>query len=237
MSIPRVRAIVMDSNDRVLLGYDSYHENYNLPGGKADPGEHPVDALVRELKEEAGLNAAEIVYLGDYLNNHTFLVTPSDPQNLSSPTDDPDEEFTQLEWFHISALPDNLYELAADILFGYLRGRQSEHEVVAVNINGERYTWDLLNKKFSKKGKLLGDEISIEAFTSIHAGKIEVYIDDRKVYEFADDKVWETMPRLAQERAKGKKIKFKHILDDGTVVNYGEGNPQIYFYDEETGIV
>ena len=53
----------------------------------------------------------------------------------------------------------------------------------------------------------------------IEAGHIDVIVDGKKVYELEDDVIWETLPRLAQERAKGKKVEFRQILDDGTVID------------------
>jgi len=55
-----VRAIIRD-NDKILLlkranGRESILGKYELPGGKIDYGEQPEDALVRYLKEDAGLN-------------------------------------------------------------------------------------------------------------------------------------------------------------------------------------
>jgi len=35
-----------------------------IPAGKLDPGEQPLDGAMRELKEETGLTAQEYVYLG-----------------------------------------------------------------------------------------------------------------------------------------------------------------------------
>jgi len=39
-----------------------------LPGGKLDAGGEPVEAAVRELREEAGLRAAEVSEFAHYSN-------------------------------------------------------------------------------------------------------------------------------------------------------------------------
>ena len=55
--------------------------HYELPGGKVEFGEKPVDAIVREFKEEVGLSVLAIKplaifsYVSDSGNRHTVDIT------------------------------------------------------------------------------------------------------------------------------------------------------------------
>ena len=49
-------AIILHSR-HVLLVKPSDKNNWQLPGGRIEPGETPVDAVIREVKEETGLRA------------------------------------------------------------------------------------------------------------------------------------------------------------------------------------
>jgi 8-oxo-dGTP pyrophosphatase MutT (NUDIX family) len=48
-----------------------------LPGGKLDPGESPVEGALRELGEEAGIEAVEVAgLLDDFVTDSGFVITP-----------------------------------------------------------------------------------------------------------------------------------------------------------------
>lgn len=51
-----VHAVVFDSQERILLGHRRDLDLWDLPGGGLEPGELPTEGVVRETKEETGLN-------------------------------------------------------------------------------------------------------------------------------------------------------------------------------------
>ena len=49
-------AIIL-SSDQILLVKARHKTNWQLPGGRIEPGETPVEAVAREVQEETGLRA------------------------------------------------------------------------------------------------------------------------------------------------------------------------------------
>lgn len=56
LQIPSVAAIIRDDNDRILLVKSG--DAWGLPAGAIDLGETPIEAVVREVFEETGLNVS-----------------------------------------------------------------------------------------------------------------------------------------------------------------------------------
>lgn len=67
-TIDIVAAVVFDAGGRVLVVRKQGSETFIQPGGKPEPGEAPLVALARELKEELGvtLDPATAVPLGRF---------------------------------------------------------------------------------------------------------------------------------------------------------------------------
>jgi 8-oxo-dGTP pyrophosphatase MutT (NUDIX family) len=54
--MPGVAAIVRDESERVLFMHRADDGRWGLPAGAIDPGESPAAAIIREVREETGLD-------------------------------------------------------------------------------------------------------------------------------------------------------------------------------------
>jgi 8-oxo-dGTP pyrophosphatase MutT (NUDIX family) len=87
-----VRALVIDPEGRVLLVKHSYVSGWHLPGGGVEPGETLIDALIRELREEANVEpTAPPLLHGMFLNDrlsprdHVAVFVVRDFRQIAAP--------------------------------------------------------------------------------------------------------------------------------------------------------
>jgi ADP-ribose pyrophosphatase YjhB (NUDIX family) len=66
--VPSVTAVVTDPDGRILLVHKTDNGLWALPGGGMDLGESITDAVVREVKEETGLDVEVKDLVGIYSN-------------------------------------------------------------------------------------------------------------------------------------------------------------------------
>jgi 8-oxo-dGTP diphosphatase len=114
--LPAVTAIIVDDAGRVLLHRAKDDGRWYIIGGAMDPGEEPADALVREVREEVGIDVEPQRITGVYAsplvtypNGHqvryvgiTFLCRPvGDAEPRVS-----DDESIEIGWFPPDALPE-----------------------------------------------------------------------------------------------------------------------------------
>lgn len=106
-----VRAVVFDSDSRVLLIRHSYTPGWHFPGGGVEPGETTRDALQRELDEEAGIaltGAAELfgLYFSRHISrrDHVAVYVCRDWRQARQPKI-PNLEVVDVRFFATDALP------------------------------------------------------------------------------------------------------------------------------------
>lgn len=89
--------LALDNEERVYLVRQYRHAIgsmlLELPAGTLEPGEEPIDAAKRELREEVGLTAERWSYLGSFYSSPGFLNEKLDvflAKNLKLSQSDPD---------------------------------------------------------------------------------------------------------------------------------------------------
>jgi ADP-ribose pyrophosphatase YjhB (NUDIX family) len=65
-----VRGVALDQSGAVLLVRHTYSSGWHLPGGGVERGETALDAAVREMAEEGGVEALEPPHLIGFYANH-----------------------------------------------------------------------------------------------------------------------------------------------------------------------
>lgn len=107
-----VRAVVLDSDDRVFLVKHTYVSGWHLPGGGVEVGQTFRAALDRELLEEGLIEVrGEPVLLGVFLNRHVsirdhvivYIVREFAQRHLP----EPNREIAACGFFGADALPDD----------------------------------------------------------------------------------------------------------------------------------
>ena len=111
-----VKALIVQ-NGKVLLIKRSSHDSHKpgvweFPGGRLEPGEDPLKGLIREVKEEVGLNISVLNPLtvasftrddGQKISMITFLCTPKTEKIKLG------EEHTDAEWLGLKKAYSQIY--------------------------------------------------------------------------------------------------------------------------------
>jgi ADP-ribose pyrophosphatase YjhB (NUDIX family) len=113
-SKPTAGALCEDEEGRVLLtrrAHEPFRGRWDLPGGFLEEGEHPIDGIRRELREETGLEVEPLEFLGVWLDRYggdstaeatlnlywTARVVGGEPQAA--------DDVSELGWFAADELP------------------------------------------------------------------------------------------------------------------------------------
>ena len=70
---PTASALVVDDKGRVMFSRranDPAAGKLDLPGGFVEEGEHPLDSLHRELREEAGIGLRDTEFVGIFMDRY-----------------------------------------------------------------------------------------------------------------------------------------------------------------------
>ncbi|GAA3454391.1 NUDIX domain-containing protein [Dactylosporangium matsuzakiense] len=112
--LPAVSGVIFNAAGELLLGRRADTGGWSLPAGMVDPGEQPADALVREVREEAGIEIAVEHLVGVAMHSVTYpnqdrcdyLSVWFRCRHLAGEAVVNDEESLDMRWFALDALPD-----------------------------------------------------------------------------------------------------------------------------------
>lgn len=100
-------AIIRDQEGRFLLSHRRDIDGWNLPGGGVEPNEAPWEAVVREVREETGLEVSvdslQGVYLKDSADTLVFSFVCTIRAGMLTPSSEADEH----RWFGLEEIPPN----------------------------------------------------------------------------------------------------------------------------------
>jgi 8-oxo-dGTP pyrophosphatase MutT (NUDIX family) len=120
---PGVSAVIL-GRDGVLLQQRDDNRLWGLPGGAVDPGESVAQAIVREVREETGLEVEPIRVIGIYsAPEHHQIVTYPDGNvihyvstafecRIVGGTLACGDESLALAWYHPERLPEDLLPMS-----------------------------------------------------------------------------------------------------------------------------
>ena len=122
-SMPTASAVVADDEGRVLLSRranDPAAGKWDLPGGFLEEGEHPVDCLRRELREEAGITLTDERLLGIWMDTYEYKRRVVATLNvyysarIGEGTPEAADDVAELRWFAPEDVP------VADLAFRHI---------------------------------------------------------------------------------------------------------------------
>jgi 8-oxo-dGTP diphosphatase len=113
-SEPTASALCVDERGRVLLARragEPFKGYWDLPGGFLEEGEHPLDALRRELREETSLDVEPLDFVGIWMDRYRYETHTASTLNLywtarvlgGSP--EPADDVSEVAWFAPGELP------------------------------------------------------------------------------------------------------------------------------------
>jgi ADP-ribose pyrophosphatase YjhB (NUDIX family) len=131
---PTACALVNDDSGRLLLArraIEPYRGRWDIPGGFLEEGEHPLDAVRRELREETGLEIEPKEFFGAWLDRYGDEPDAQWTLNLFWRADvvggdeAPADDVSELCWFAREELPPPP-ELAFTTVVDVLRAWQED---------------------------------------------------------------------------------------------------------------
>ncbi|MDP3985695.1 MAG: NUDIX domain-containing protein [bacterium] len=122
-----VFGIITDNENRVLLCHRRDYDLWNLPGGGVESGESPWGALVREVKEETGLDAVPSFLTGVYSKPDKNEIVLSFSCTVTGGKITLNEEADKIEFFEVGKIPKNTSPKQVERIHDYFANKNKTY--------------------------------------------------------------------------------------------------------------
>jgi ADP-ribose pyrophosphatase YjhB (NUDIX family) len=140
--------ILFDTEEKVLLCHRRDFNLWDLPGGRVERGEMPWEGVVREVKEEVGLDVEIVRLVGVYgktqKNDVIFSFICREIGGLLTMTDEADD----CAYFSPYDLPKNLSPKHVERIMHAMQGVPDVFLTVQSDVSG----WDLVRESHNDSG-------------------------------------------------------------------------------------
>lgn len=138
-----VFGIIKDEKNRVLLCLRNDYDLWNLPGGGLEKGETPWQGVVREVKEETGLNVVVVKLIGVYSKPNKDEIVFSFECKMIDGKLTLNEEAKDIRYFSIYEIPENIVQKQVERIKDYFENKES---VILKIQQTEKSTLELLKE-------------------------------------------------------------------------------------------
>jgi ADP-ribose pyrophosphatase YjhB (NUDIX family) len=122
-----VFGIITNENDQILLCHRCDYDLWNLPGGGVEVGESPTDALIREVKEETGLDIIPYKLTGVYSKPDKNELVLSFTCKVVGGELALNDEADQIKYFSLDQIPHNSSVKQIERLKDYMADKNTTH--------------------------------------------------------------------------------------------------------------
>jgi 8-oxo-dGTP diphosphatase len=121
----RTRAIIVsEDKTEILLVKNITAKEFHLPGGGIDSGESSENAVLREVKEELGINVNILYKLGKYIYQGTNKYVEIFVVQAQTKTFTMQWELDEARWFSFKEIPSNVRRTSRQALRDFLAQNQ-----------------------------------------------------------------------------------------------------------------
>lgn len=142
-----VFALIKNEENCILLCLRNDYNIWNLPGGRLEKGESPWQGVIREVKEETGLDVQVVKLIGVYSKPNKDEVVFSFECKVLGGDITLNNEAKDIKYFNKSEIPENTIQKQVERINDYLENRDN---VILKIQQTEKSTIDLLKEKKQK---------------------------------------------------------------------------------------